>query len=143
MGVLVGFPIARLAGRAALIGAIIAGGLLAAGIAQAQAQTLGDATAAPPAPTRLTPSDGDGQPTLADRQRELIAASGGPAPVKYLVMAAPERPAVEERADDVADAAPGPADAGPADALNAAELAAEAPATPTASTSQPDSAQPH
>ena len=108
MGVFVGFPISRIAGRVAFIGAMIGGGLLVAGIAQAQAQP---APAPDPAAVFARTASGPdtGYPTLADRQAELAAAAGGPAPVQHLMMVAPERPAVETRADDVEDAAPDPA----------------------------------
>ncbi len=136
MGVFVAFPIARLAGRAALIGAIITGGLLAAGIAQAQAQTL-PSPAAQADPSAAPSSSGDtaGQPTAADRQAELIAATGGPAPAQHLMAVAPERPAVEARADDVEALAPDPADA-----LNAAEAARGQPSEPSAPETAPPAA---
>ena len=81
------FPMRQAAGRAALIGAMLAGGLLYAGISQAQ-EIATDAQ--------------------AERGAELAAATGGPAPVAHLIPFEADKAAVEVRADDVAEVAHAP-----------------------------------
>ncbi len=78
----------KTAGRAALISVMLAGGLLYAGIGQAQ--------------------DAGVQDIRAERAAELVAASGGPASGEHLIAYASDRAAVEEREDDVAPVAQPP-----------------------------------
>jgi hypothetical protein len=78
----VGSPIHKAAGRAALIAVMLGGGLLCAGISQAQ--------------------DAGAQDIQAERGAELVAASGGPASADHLLAFDKDRAAVETRDDDVA-----------------------------------------
>ncbi len=74
-----GFPMRKAAGRAALIGIMLGGGLLYAGISQAQDAGV-----------------------QGERDAELIAASGGPASPAHLIPYEADKAAVEVRDDDVA-----------------------------------------
>ena len=76
----------KAAGRAALIGVMLAGGVLYAGISQAQDANVQE-----------------------ERAAELIAASGGPSAAAHLIPFEADKAAVEVRDDDVAAAAPGAA----------------------------------
>ena len=80
-----GFPMHKTAGRAALIAVMLGGGLLYAGISQAQ-----------------DISQGQNPSIQAERGAELIEAVGGPAPVDHLIPFARDKAAVETRDDDVA-----------------------------------------
>ena len=73
-----GFPMRKAAGRGALIGVMLAGGLLYAGISQAQDAGV-----------------------QAERDAELTAAAGGPAPSAPLIPYAADKAAVDVREDDV------------------------------------------
>jgi hypothetical protein len=97
----VGSPMQKAAGRAGLIGLMLAGGLLSAGISQAQEA---------------------GADAQAERTSELVAASGGPASPAHLVAFSSDKAAVDVRDDDVAADPAGPVPADPA--------AARTPATP-------------
>ena len=83
-----GFPIRKLVVRSTLIAVMLGGGLLSAGISQAQDAGVQE-----------------------ERNAELVAASGGPASSQHLIPFASERAAVEARDADVAgstaEAAPG------------------------------------
>ena len=81
-----GFPIQRIAGRATLIAVMLGGGMLYAGISQAQ-----DAN------------------NPAERASELAAATGGPAPADHLIAFAHDATAVDAREDDVESSAVEPA----------------------------------
>ena len=74
-------------GRGALIGVMLGGGLLYAGISQAQDVGV-----------------------QGERDAELVAATGGPAPSTHLIAYEADKAAVEVRDDDVAALQP-PADA--------------------------------
>jgi hypothetical protein len=74
----------KAAGRAALIGVMLGGGLLYAGISQAQEA-----------------GDQDGA-SRAERAAELVAAAGGPAAGAHLVAFTRDAAAVDPRDDDVA-----------------------------------------
>ena len=69
-------------GRIALIGVMLGGGLLYAGISQAQ--------------------DAGVQSAQVERGAELVAASGGPASSEHLATFSQDRTMVEAREDDVA-----------------------------------------
>ena len=69
----------KAARRAALIGVMLGGGLLYAGISQAQDAGV-----------------------QGERDAELVAATGGPAPSAHLIPYAADKAAVEVRDDDVA-----------------------------------------
>ena len=69
----------KAAGRAALIGVMLGGGLLYAGISQAQDAGV-----------------------QVERDAELVAAAGGPAPSAHLIPYAADKAAVDVREDDVA-----------------------------------------
>ena len=73
-----GFPMRKAAGRAALIGVMLGGGLLYAGISQAQDAGV-----------------------QAERDAELAAAAGGPAPSAHLIPYEADKAAVDVREDDV------------------------------------------
>ena len=95
-------------GRAALIGVMLGGGLLYAGISQAQ--------------------DVGVQGAQLERSAELVAATGGPASSEHLAAFSKDRTAVEPREDDVT--------ALPA-AAPAAEPQTTAPVTPAAASDRP------
>ena len=73
-----GFPIHKAASRAALIGVMLGGGLLYAGISQAQDAGV-----------------------QVERDAELVAAAGGPAPSAHLIPYAADKAAVDVREEDV------------------------------------------
>ena len=73
-----GFPMRKAAGRAALIGVMLGGGLLYAGISQAQDAGM-----------------------RSERDAELAAAAGGPASSAHLIAYAADKAAVDVREDDV------------------------------------------
>jgi glycerol kinase len=75
----------KAAARTGLIVLMLTGGLLSAGISQAQDIGAADAQ---------------------ERAAELVAASGGPAASAHLIAFAADKAAVEVRADDVADVQP-------------------------------------
>ena len=79
-----GFPMRKAAARTAFIGVMLGGGLLYAGISQAQ----------------------DAGGLQAERSAELIAAAGGPASNAHLIGFNSDRAAVEARDDDVAPLSP-------------------------------------
>ncbi len=74
-----GFPMRKAAARGALIGVMLGGGLLYAGISQAQDAGI-----------------------QGERDAELIAASGGPATTAHLIPYEADKAAVDVRDDDVA-----------------------------------------
>ena len=73
-----GFPMRKAASRAALIGVMLGGGLLYAGISQAQDAGV-----------------------QGEREAELAAAAGGPAPSAHLIPYEADKAAVDVREDDV------------------------------------------
>ena len=80
-----GFPIRKAVGRAGLIAAMLGGGLLYAGISQAE--EVGAQAVA----------------TQQERGAELTAATGGPASQAHLIAFTQDTAAVDTREDDVAD----------------------------------------
>ncbi len=80
-----GSPTRKAAGRAGLIAVMLTGGLLSAGISQAQDIGAADAQ---------------------ERAAELVAASGGPASGAHLIAFSAQPAAVDVREDDVAAASP-------------------------------------
>ena len=94
-----GFQTRKAATRATLIGVMLGGGLLYAGISQAQDAGV-----------------------QAERDAELAAASGGPAPAAHLIPFEADKAAVEVREDDVAAVQPAapPASSAPPIASDAA-----------------------
>jgi hypothetical protein len=105
----VGFPMRKAAGRAALIGLMLGGGLLSAGLSQAE--------------------EIDASAPQAERGAELVAATGGPASPEHLIAFGQDKAATEAREDDVAPIAAPPAPAG-ADHDAPRAPTAPAPATP-------------
>jgi hypothetical protein len=108
----VGFPMDKAGGRAALIALMLGGGLLYAGISQAQDIGAADAS--------------------AERSAELAAASGGPASPAHLIVFDKDRAAVDARDDDVAPLAATP-DGGSTSTPSPLAQAVPTPASPAAS----------
>ena len=103
----------RAAGRAALIGVMLGGGLLYAGISQAQDAGV-----------------------QSEREAELAAAAGGPSPSAHLIPYEADKAAVDVREDDVAAqqpptyAKPAAGQAAAADPMPQAHQVATAQASP-------------
>ena len=94
-----GFPMRKAASRVALIGVMLGGGLLYAGISQAQDAGV-----------------------QGEREAELAAAAGGPAPSAHLIPYEADKAAVDVREDDVEAQQP----AGDAKPAAAADVAPQA-----------------